>query len=276
MKRNYYYLVAGLQDISLDIHKLALGQLAFRQEWREHIHPADYALVEKLFLPYDNANLLALLQKTGRKHDERGNFSRERLEENIKEPTDLPPYMQRFILAFKNKDPLYPDMSPENELTTLFYDAMTGEEKNDFLRNWWHFTLNVRNILLALNARKYKVPYEHQVIGNSEVSDSIRKSHARDFGLGNELDYMEELTAISRKEDVREREKATDEMKWKYLDEESFFHYFTIEKILAFVIKLGMVERWLTIDKDHGNELFRKLLSELQSSYELPETFKEK
>ncbi len=276
MKRNYYYLVAGLQDISLDIHKLVVGQLAFRQEWREHIHPADFALVEKLFLPYDNDNLLNLLQKKDKPHDERGNFSRERLEENIKEPANLPDYMQRFIVAFKNKDPLYPDMSPENELTTLFYDAMIAEERNDFLLSWWRFERNVRNILLALNARKYKVPYEHQVIGSGEVSDSIRRSHARDFGLGNELDYMEELTAISRKEDIREREQATDDMKWKYLDEESFFHYFTIEKILAFVIKLGMVERWLAIDRDHGNELFRKLLSELQSSYELPETFKEK
>ena len=276
MKRNYYYLVAGLQDISLDIHKLVVGQLAFRQEWREHIHPADFALVEKLFLPYDNNNLLNLLQKKDKPHDERGNFSRERLEENIKEPANLPDYMQRFIVAFKNKDPLYPDMSPENELTTLFYDAMIAEERNDFLLSWWRFERNVRNILLALNARKYKVPFEHQVIGSGEVSDSIRRSHARDFGLGNELDYMEELTAISRKEDIREREQATDDMKWKYLDEESFFHYFTIEKILAFVIKLGMVERWLAIDRDHGNELFRKLLSELQSSYELPETFKEK
>ncbi len=276
MKRNYYYLVAGLQDISLDIHKLVVGQLAFRQEWREHIHPADFALVEKLFLPYDNNNLLNLLQKKDKPHDERGNFSRERLEENIKEPANLPDYMQRFIVAFKNKDPLYPDMSPENELTTLFYDAMIAEERNDFLLAWWRFERNVRNILLALNARKYKVPFEHQVIGSGEVSDSIRRSHARDFGLGNELDYMEELTAISRKEDIREREQATDDMKWKYLDEESFFHYFTIEKILAFVIKLGMVERWLAIDRDHGNELFRKLLSELQSSYELPETFKEK
>ncbi len=276
MKRNYYYLVAGLQDISLDIHKLVVGQLAFRQEWREHIHPADFALVEKLFLPYDNDNLLNLLQKKDKPHDERGNFSRERLEENIKEPANLPDYMQRFIVAFKNKDPLYPDMSPENELTTLFYDAMIAEERNDFLLAWWRFERNVRNILLALNARKYKVPFEHQVIGSGEVSDSIRRSHARDFGLGNELDYMEELTAISRKEDIREREQATDDMKWKYLDEESFFHYFTIEKILAFVIKLGMVERWLAIDRDHGNELFRKLLSELQSSYELPETFKEK
>lgn len=276
MKRNYYYLVAGLQDITLDIHKLLYGQLAFKEELRTEVHPNDFQLVKKLFLPYDNDNLLNLLQKKDKELHEKGNFSRERLEENIKEPSDLPGYMLRFITAFKNQDPLYPDMTPENELTTLFYDEIIEKEQNEFLRAWFQFELNAKNIMTALNARKYKVPYEHHIIGTGEIAETIRKSNARDFGLGNELDYVEELTAISRKEDIKDREQGIDELKWKYLDEETFFHYFTIEKILAFVIKLGMIERWLSIDKDHSNELFKKLLKELQSSYKLPETFTEK
>jgi hypothetical protein len=276
VKRNYYYLVAGLQDLSLDIHKLSFNQLAFRNELKEHLHPNDYKLVMLLYLPYDNKNLLTLLTKSDKEFIEKGNFPREQLEENIKEPQDLPQYMMRFIAAFKAKEPVFPDMSPENELTTLFYDEVTETVSNDFSNDWFQFELNVRNIISALNARKYKVPYEHQIIGTGEVSDIIRKSHSRDFGLSNELEYMEELIAISAKEDMREREQAIDELKWKYLDEAVFFHYFTIEKILAFVIKLGMIERWLSIDKDHSNELFKKLLKELQASYELPESFKEK
>ena len=276
MKRNYYYLVAGLQDLSLDIHKLTFNQLAFRDELKQHLHPDDYKLAELLFLPFDNTNLLTLLNKSDKDFIEKGNYPREQLEENIKEPTDLPEYMMRFIAAFKAKEPVYPDISPENELTALFYDEVTETVSNEFLRDWFQFEQNIRNIMTALNARKYKVPYEQQVIGTGETSEAIKKSHARDFGLSNELDYMEELIAISCQDDIREREQAIDELKWKYLDEAIFFHYFTIEKILAFVIKLGMIERWLSIDKDHSNELFKKLLKELQSSYELPETFTEK
>ncbi|MBW6497193.1 MAG: DUF2764 domain-containing protein [Bacteroidales bacterium] len=275
MKRNYYYLVAGLQDITIDVHKLQFSQLAFREELKTEVHPDDYKLVEKLFLPFDNANLLNLLQKTGKPFDEKGNFSQERLEENIKEPHDLPEYMMQFIAAFKSKDPLMPDMSPENELTTLFFDQMLGLN-NEFLRNWFEFELNVQNIVTALLARKYEVPYEFQIIGTGEVAGIIRKSHARDFGLGAEIDYLEELANLVRNDNIQEREKAIDELRWKYLDEEIFFEYFTIEKILAFTIKLGMAERWLGIDKDFGNEMFKKLLKELQSSYELPESFTEK
>jgi hypothetical protein len=274
-KRNYYYLVAGLQDISLDIHKLIQDQLAFREVLKTEVHPNDFRLVEKLFLPYDNTNLLKLLEKSDKPLSEKGNFSREFLEENIREPVDLPEYMIRFIPAFKNKEPLFPDLSPENELTTLFYQEMDGEE-NDFLRQWFRFDLFLRNIMTALAARKHKVDYENQIIGTDERSEAIRKSHARDFGLSAEVDYLEELVNMSRIEDVQEREKAVDQFKWEYLDEETFFEYFTIERILAFVIKLGMVERWLAIDKEHGSELFKKLLKELQASYKLPDTFTEK
>lgn len=276
MKRQYHYLVAGLQDISLDIHKLVQDQLALREELRAELHPGDYQLVHKLFLPYDNANLLILLQKQDKEFSPKGNFTRERLEDGIKELAGLPSYMVRFITAFKAKDPLCPGMESEDELATLFYDEMLADEENLFLRQWFGFELTVKNAMTALTARKHKVPYEHQIIGTGEVSEAIRKSHARDFGLGNELDYLEDLAAIVRKEDVREREQAIDELKWKYLDEETFFHYFTIEKIIAFMIKLGMIERWLGIDERHSNELFKKLLKELQDSYELPETFKDK
>jgi uncharacterized protein YlaN (UPF0358 family) len=275
VKRNYYCLVAGLQDITIDVHKLQFSQQAFRQELKVELHPDDYEQVEKLFLLHDNANLLNLLLKTGKPFDEKGNFSQEKLEENIKEPHDLPEYMNAFITAFKNKEPLMPDLSPENELTTLFFDQMLKLD-NDFLRDWFAFELNLRNIIIALSARKHEIPYEYQIIGTGEISNIIRKSHARDFGLSAEIDFMEDLANIVRNDNVQEREKAIDELRWKYLDEVTFFEYFTMEKVLAFTIKLGMVERWLGIDKDHGNEMFKKLLKELQSSYQLPESFTEK
>ncbi len=275
MKRNYYYLVAGLQDITIDVHKLQFTQIAFRDELKSHIHPDDYSLAEMLFLQFDNANLLNLLLKNGKPFDLRGNFSLEWLEENIKEPISLPAYMVQFITAFKNKEQIMPDLSPENELSTLFFDQMMAHP-NQFIRKWFEFELNVRNIVAALLARKYEIAYEFQIIGSGETSNTIRKSHARDFGLGAEINYLDDLANFVRNENIQEREKAIDDLRWKYLDDETFFEYFTMEKVLAFTIKLGIAERWLGIDKEHGNEMFRNLLKELQSSYKLPETFTEK
>lgn len=276
MKRQYYYLVAGLQDITLDMHKLSMDQQAFKNELQNEIHPDDFKLVQKVFLPFDNHNLLNLLEKRERPFDERGNYPQSLLEESIKEPSgDLPVYMDRFIEAFKTKDTLFPGLSWENTLTTLFYEH-TRLLNNVFLKDWFIFDQNINNLTTALICKKHDTPYENEIIGRDDVSESIRKSHARDFGLGAEIAVMDDLLSIVKIEDVQEREKALDQIRWTYLDDVTFFAYFTIEKLLAFSIKLGMVERWLALDKEHGSKLFNSLLSELKSSYELPETFTDK
>ncbi len=266
-------MVAGLQDIELDTHKLLLKQEDLKDYLSYELHKDDFALVEKLYLPYDNQNLLNILNKTDEPFNEKGNFSQELIEEQIKEPSVLPEYMIKFIKAFKEKEPLYPEMSSENELTYLFYNEMLTDD-NDFIR-WWHeLQMNVRNILTGLNCRRYSLNPEHHIIGNNEIADSIRKSHAKDFGLSNKLDYAEEVISIGRTEDIQERELAIDKFNWNRLDEHIFFEYFTIERVLAFVLKTFMVERWLSIDKEQGREMFKKLIEELQKSYDLPETFK--
>ncbi len=276
MKRNYYYLVAGLQDITLDIHKLSMGQVEFRQELKTALHPKDYKLTEILFYPFDNSNLLNLLNKSDLDLDPRGNFDQALLEENIKETTgELPSYMDKFIIAFKEDEPVIAGLSHENQLTALFY-RYTQNLKDDFLPEWFRFNRDLNNLLTAMICRKYDIPHENQIIGDDETSDTIRKSHARDFGLSAEIPWLDDLLNIAKNDDVQEREKAIDQLRWKYLEEVTFFEYFTIDKILAFTLKLGMVERWLAIDHEHGSKMFKELLQELKSSYKLPETFTEK
>lgn len=276
MRLNYYSLVAGLQDLALDINKLSVEQIAFREELEVEVHPGDFNLVKKIFLPFDNKNLLNLLQKNEEPFDERGNFSQSELEENIKIPGDeLPSYMKLFIENFNANESLVPDMSPENQLTTVFYDYTRGLN-NEFVKNWFSFFQTLNNLITAMTCRKYNLPYENQIIGSDETSDIIRKSHARDFGLSAEVPYMEDLLNIFKNDDLQEREKAIDQIKWDYLEDTTFFYYFTIERILAFCLKLEMVERWLKLDVEHGHKMFRELLDELKSSYKLPETFTEK
>ncbi|MFN2394349.1 MAG: DUF2764 family protein [Bacteroidales bacterium] len=276
MKRNYYCLVAGLQDITLDIHKLSMGQNDFRKELQTEVHPQDYQLVQILFLPFDNKNLLNLLSKSEDEFDARGNFEREVLEANIKEITgELPEYMNRFIVSFKDDEPVYQNMSHENQLTSLFYDYALSVN-HEFLREWYRFNRDLNNLLTALVCRRYDIPYENQIIGWDDISETIRKSHARDFGLTAEISYMDDLLNIAKDDDVQQREKAIDQLRWNYLDDVTFFEYFTIDKIIAFTLKLGMVERWLALDKEYGTQLFEELLQDLKSSYELPETFTEK
>ncbi len=271
-ERNYYYLVAGLPDIILDQKKLGLSIAEFREELSNHLHPDDYKLVELLFLHSDNHNLLNLLLKSDDDFEESGKYSRDVLEEEIKEPASLPDYMQKLITAYKSETPVFEGLPWEDQLTWLFYNYL-GSCSNKFLREWFEFDLNLKNIVAGFNTRKHKLKGDKYFIGDNFVVQAVRKSTLKDFGLGNDFEHMERLITIQENENLLEREKAMDTMRWDFLDDRNTFNYFTIEVLLAYVIKLQMVQRWLEMDYETGKEMFRKLLDQLEQSYEFPKEF---
>lgn len=271
-ERNYHYLVAGLPDIILDQKKLSLSIAEFRDDLNIHLHPDDYRLVELLFLPADNYNLLNLISKSSEPFDESGKYTREQLEEEIREPSSLPGYMQNFINAYKSESPLFEGLSWEDQLTWLYYDYLK-ECSNKFLRDWFEFDLNLKNIIAGFNVRKFKLKGEKYYIGNNHVVQSVRKSTLKDFGLSIEFEHMDKLVSIYENDNLQERERATDNLRWEFMDERNTFNYFTIEVLLAYIIKLQMVQRWLEMDYETGVAMFKKILDQLEQSYEFPKEF---
>ncbi len=257
----------------LDQKKLGFTINEFRDEMNNHLHSDDYELVELLFLPVDNKNLINLLLKTGESFDESGILSQEELEEIIKEPSTGPLYMQKLIIAFKSETPVFDGLSWEDQLTWLYYDY-AGNCSNKFLREWLEFDLDVKNIVAGFNVRKHKLKGEMVYIGDNYVVQAVRKSTLKDFGLSNDFEYMEKLISVHENENLLEREKAMDMMRWDFLDDRNTLNFFSVEVLLAYVIKLQMVQRWLELDYETGKEMFRKLLDQLEQSYEFPEEFK--
>ena len=62
MKQNYYYLIAGLPELSLDDSKLGTTVREFRELYYPELSDDDRALLDLIYLNYDNANLLLLLK----------------------------------------------------------------------------------------------------------------------------------------------------------------------------------------------------------------------
>jgi hypothetical protein len=58
------------------------------------------------------------------------------------------------------------------------------------------------------------------------------------------------------------------------MEDNTFFNYFTIEKIFVFLMKLEMIERWVSLDKEKGNELFRQLIDQLKDEVQIPQEFR--
>ncbi len=275
----YYYLVAGLPDISLEDGKLSYTISDFRAESYGDLSAKDQALIDLFYLKYDHADLLSLLKDKDAVTQGKGNFSSEDLlqliasvKEGEKPDAKFPSYLYDFIAQYLAlpADELY---KAENLLASAYY-AYAMKSKNPFIASWFEFNLNINNILAAFAARKYKMNVAEVIVGDTDVCEMLRTSNARDFGLSETLDYFESLQRLVETDDLVEREKKVDQLKWKWLEDASFFHYFTVERLFVFLLQLEMIERWVLLDKEKGSELFRQMIQNLKDEVQIPEEFR--
>ena len=276
----YYYLVAGLPELTLEDSKLSYTVADFKTELYPALSEEDKKLIDLFYLQFDNANVLKLLKDKDAAIDSRGVYSAEDLAEYIlllKDCGELadsvfPSYLSIFISEYFNV-PAEEDFLHEDRLAALYYDyAMKC--KNKFVSAWFGFNLTMNNILVALTARKFKMDIAPLIVGDTEVCETLRTSSARDFGLAGEVDMLELLVKISETEELVEREKKIDQLRWNWMEEATFFNYFTIERLFVFLLQLEMIERWISLDKEKGNQLFRSIIAALKDEVQIPAEFR--
>lgn len=233
---NYYCLVAGLPDLSLEDGKLNYTVANFKSEIYSELSEKDRKLIDLFYLKFDNANLLKLLKDKEATTDFEGNYSQNELLALISSVREgdapdkrYPSYLYEFITAYLalSAEELY---RAEDMLSACYY-AYAMNCGNQFVSSWFEFNLNINNILAALAARKYKMDVSQVVVGKTDVSEMIRTSNARDFGLSEMLEYFEQVLRISEIEELVEREKKIDLLKWNWMEDAVFFSLSTSSSI---------------------------------------------
>ena len=299
MKTNYYYLIAGLPELSLEDNKLHLTVREFREAYYPELADEDRRLLDLIYLAYDNANLLLLIKDKEAALETEGLYTKEQLlgiieAARAQEAPDrnYPRYMYDFVQeASPNPShggELGSAMSesslssgegggrgcfPEDRLAQLYY-AHAMNSGNAFVERWFRFNLDLNNFLTAITARRYKLDVKNLIVGNSEVAKALRTSNSRDFGLTGLMDSFEEIMRISEIENLVERERRLDVFKWEWMEEASFFDYFSVEKLFAFLIKVQIIERWMTLDAEAGGELLRSMIRQLKEEVKVPQEFR--
>ncbi|HEX2957129.1 MAG TPA: DUF2764 family protein [Chitinispirillaceae bacterium] len=282
MGQNYYYLVAGLPDIILDDGKLSVTFDELMQEISEQVEASDRELLKVLRLPYDNKNLVSIIDKNDAAFDSRGYFSREELSDGVKNPETLPGFMQEYVEAANDGKELFPGLAKEDQLTWLFYDEVT-RHNNSFIAEWFSFERDLRNVIAGINYRRQlehiellgserEKPVNMIVLGRNEIAEAVLRSNAPDFGIGSSVPWVEQVIAAS-KGPLIDFEKAVDTLRWNVLNDLTCFSYFSIETILAFVVKMLMVERWKNLDPEAGKDRLDLLVKELCSGFTVPKGF---
>lgn len=276
----YYYLVAGLPELTLEDSKLSYTVADFKMELYPALSEENKRLIDLFYLQFDNANVLKLLKEKDAAIDPRGNYSAEQLAEYIlllKEGGEVsdcifPSYLSTFISEYFNT-PAEDEFLHEDRLAALYY-AYAMKCKNKFVAAWFGFNLTINNVLVAFTARKFKMDVASLIVGDTEVCEALRTSSARDFGLSGEVECLEQLVKISETEELVDREKKIDQLRWNWMEEVTCFDYFTVERLFVFLLQLEMIERWISLDKERGSQLFRSIIAALKDEVQIPAEFR--
>ena len=153
-------------------------------------------------------------------------------------------------------------------------DTQTLEEglqaKNRFIRDWFCFNRDMNNVLVAQICRKHGFDVKKQIVGEGEVAEQLR-SHTtqKDFGL-NELpgDYSA-ILALAQIEDLMDREKAMDAIRFEWLHERTEFDFFSSEMVFAYFLEAEMLHRWSILTVEEGERVFRGMVAEMRKGVNL-------
>ena len=265
--KNYYCLVAGLREYTLDSDTKGFDAKEIVGEILEELSAGDAASVALLYSYYDCENIIAL--RAGRAaHNPLGNLTREELENELKSPSQLPESVARVVRAYNETEGEWAeglDMthSFEKAIFTAYY-AECAASKSRFLREWAEFDRTLRNVSAAAVARTLDRAVDEVTVGGGDVVEQLHRSSAADFGLRGELAYIDAvIAAVNDEQNLVEKEHKIDLVRWEYAAELVSFDYFNINAILSYLVRINIVARWSILDVKRGREMLERLMAEL-------------
>ena len=133
-----------------------------------------------------------------------------------------------------------------------FYEE-AGTQKSRFVREYYKFDMNVRNV---------KARYLNAAFGRPADQDVIVLE-----GQDSSFEEEAKVKAVLEGKDILARERGLDDIMWDKIFDLSLFHYLDMDVIFSFLAKLHIIDRWLKLDEQTGREMFRRLVGEVRGTF---------
>jgi len=136
---------------------------------------------------------------------------------------------------------------PEKEVEIIKNISIKGEyqyqSKTTTLKKWQDFDTSLRNELVKIRGVRKQIDY----------SKYLRFENSPDLNL------THTVTNIVRNPSVLEVEKGLDLERWHFLEELSFGHYFDLDFLIIYALKLLILERWGLIEHANKEEIINNI-----------------
>ncbi len=264
---NYYSLVAGLREYTLDADTKGFDATEIVAEILEELSKSDARAVRLMYAYYDCENLIA--RKASRAaYNPLGNIAAEELDDELSSPKRVAEPMARVIRAYADPESEWVEgldmtQSFEKALLAAYYEACSNANCR-FLREWAEFDRTLRNVSAAAVARSLGRPIDSVTVGGGEVVEQLQRSSAADFGLRGEVAYIDAvIAAVNDEQNLLEKEHKIDMVRWEQALELAGFDYFNINAILSYLARINIVARWSLLDAKRGREMLQRIMAEL-------------
>ncbi len=267
--KQYIYLVAGLQEYTLDSDVKSLNLSELLQDVLHEFSKSDAEALSLLYGYYDCENLAAA--QAGRTtFNKLGLISKEDIEAMVRGGSDalalMPREVAQSVESYGSKGAEVSDgqaVSFDRMVFSAYYEACAAS-KSGFVKRWSEADRNLRNVSAAITARVAGRSIADVVVGSGDVVDQLLRSSAADFGLRGDLPYLDEvIAAVGEEQNLVEKERRIDMVRWSIAEELSEGEYFSADYVMAYLMKINIIVRWQMLDPKRGREMFEKLLSEL-------------
>lgn len=287
MRSQYYYFVTGLPALSIDDSKSAISLQQFQTDAKQHLTARDFSLLQVLCLPEDINDLLRIIYKNESEARPIQESSRsfwqtytELMKQKASDPAipiskdyrAYPDFWHDLTLELFQAEEMPPFLETQHKMLEATYAYCSGLG-NKFISKWFDFNRDIQNILIAINGRHHKIEFAKYLVGEGELVEKLSKSHAADFGLGKDHELFESLMRTWEQNNILYRERGYDIIRWKWIDNQNFFNYFNIDRILGYYTQLRILNRWLSLDPSMGRDIFQDTMDSMANSYSFPKQF---
>ena len=263
---SYYALVAGFREYALDAEIKGFDIEDILTEVFEALSHSDAKSVELLYAYYDCENLISRHNGSST-YNTLGRLSSEEIDEELKAPSRLIAPLAKVVRAYadtegEDAEGVDTEAPFAQSLFAAYYEECAASGSR-FLKEWSESDRALRNVISALVARERNMAVDQVTVGGGNVVEQLHRSSAADFGLRGELSYIDALIGAMDEQNMLEKERKIDLIRWSVASELSTFDYFSLDAVLAYLVKVNIVARWTQLDAKSGRKMFDRLMAEL-------------
>ena len=171
----------------------------------------------------------------------------------------LPPYIVNVLRQYWQPESNPDRVEVEKVVADLYFDYIM-EQGNEFLRDYTRFEYNMSNLLAYVEAGNHALDPWKFIAGNTTFVQQLREERSATMAATTGFEMFNEITCYAELPFQSEKEMRYDEVRWRMIEEMVFFDDFTVNTVLAFLLKVLLIERWTKLEKGAGEEKLRGMI----------------